>query len=348
MDMSKLHSVSIIIPCRNEKNFIGMCLDSIIANNFPKDSVEVFVVDGISEDGTRDIIIEYVQKYPFIKLLDNPKRVTPIAMNIGIREATGKYVMILSGHSRLNQNFIKANVDSLEEYPADCVGGILVTLPANDNLLAQAIAFVLSNPFGVGNSYFRIGFKDPKYVDTVPFGCYKKEVFRKIGLFDEDLVRNQDDEFNFRLNKNGGKVLLVPDIVSYYHARDSLLKLWKMYYQYGYFKPLVAKKVKAVLTWRQLIPACFVGSFIASILFSLIVQPLIWLSAIIMLLYSVSTLAFSLSIAIKKGLKYFLIMPLVFSTLHFSYGIGYLKGILDFLILNKYKKKMIKDIPLTR
>ena len=148
-------TISIIIPCRNEKNFIGMCLDSIIANDFPKDSVEVFVVDGISEDGTRDIIMDYAQKYPFIRLLDNPEKVTPVAMNRGIKEANGDYIMVLSSHSKVNNNFIKANVESLEENTADCVGGILVTLPANDNLLAQTIAFVLSNPFGVGNSYFR-------------------------------------------------------------------------------------------------------------------------------------------------------------------------------------------------
>ncbi len=341
-------NISIIIPCRNEKNFIGMCLDSIIANDFPKDSVEVFVVDGISEDGTRDIIMDYAQKYPFIRLLDNPEKVTPVAMNRGIKEANGDYIMVLSSHSKVNNNFIKANVESLEENTADCVGGILITLPANDNLLAQVIAFVLSNPFGVGNSYFRIGFKDPKYVDTVPFGCYKKEVFRKIGLFDEDLVRNQDDEFNFRLNKNGGKVLLTPNIVSYYHARDSLLKLWKMYYQYGYFKPLVAKKLNAVLTWRQLTPACFIGSLITSIILSLIVQQLIWLPFLIMLLYLVTNLAFSFSIALNKGLKYIFLLPVAFATLHFSYGIGYLKGILDFIILNKNKHKKIEDVPLTR
>lgn len=346
--MANNKNISIVIPCRNEEKFIGKCLDSIIDNNYPEENLEVLVMDGRSVDRTRDIIMEYTKKYPFIKLLDNPEKVTPIAMNRGIREAKGDYIMVLSSHSKVDQNFIKANAEGLGRFTADCVGGTLVTLSANESPVAQAIALGQSHPFGVGNSYFRIGTKEPKYVDTVPFGCYRKEVFRKFGFFDEDLVRNQDDEFNFRLNKNGGKVLLVPGIVSYYHARDSLLKLWKMYYQYGYFKPLVARKVKAVLTWRQLMPACFVGSLITSIIFSLIMQQFIWLPGLLMFSYLATNLAFSLSIARKKGIRYFFVMPPVFTALHFSYGIGYLKGIVDFIILHKDKRKKIKDVPLTR
>lgn len=224
----------------------------------------------------------------------------------------------------------------------------MVTLPANDTILAQSIAFSLSHPFGVGNAYFRIGSKEPKYVDTVPFGCYKKEVFEKIGFFDEDLVRNQDDEFNLRLIKNGGKILLVPEIVSHYFARDSLGKLWKMYFQYGCFKPLVVKKVGAVLTGRQLMPSVFVGSLIFFGILSPIVKPFLWVLISVVSLYLFSNIIFSFSIAVKKGLKYFVALPIVFATLHFSYGIGYLKGILDFMILKKYTRKKIEDIPLSR
>ena len=190
--------VSIIIPCRNEEKFISKCLDSIVAQDYPKDKIEVLVVDGRSTDRTREIVKEYIQRYSFIKILDNPKKITPVAMNIGIKRAKGDCILILSSHSKIDTNFVRKNILNLQKYHADCVGGIIITLPASKSLLCQSIALALSHPFGVGNAYYRIGSKKPKFVDTVPFGCYKKEVFEKIGLFDEELIRNQDDEFNLR------------------------------------------------------------------------------------------------------------------------------------------------------
>ena len=340
--------VSVIIPCRNEEKFIGRCLDSIIAQDYPKDKIEVLVIDGRSTDRTREVVKGYIQKYPFIRLLDNPKRITPVAMNIGIKGAKGDYILILSSHSKIDVNFVQKNISNLQKYHVDCVGGIIITLPASKSLLSQSIALTLSHPFGVGNAYFRIGSKEPKLVDTVPFGCYKRDVFEKIGLFDEELIRNQDDEFNLRLIKNGGKILLVPDIISYYYTRDSLLKLWKMYFQYGYFKPLVVQKIGDILTWRQLIPAIFVSSLIFTGVLSFFSKFFLGLFLLIVGSYLFANFVFSLTIAAKKGLKFFPILPVVFFTLHFSYGLGYLKGIWDFLIRKKHLKKKIKDIPLTR
>lgn len=340
--------ISIVIPCRNEENFIGMCLESIISNDYPKDHLEVLVVDGVSEDRTRDIVKTYVEKCSYIKLLNNPKKITPCAMNIGIKEALGSYIIILGSHSKIKNNFIKLNVRSIEENKADCVGGVTITLPSNETVIAQSIALALSHPFGVGNAYFRVGSNKPRYVDTVPFGCYKKELFSKIGYFDEDLARNQDDEFNLRLIKNGGKILLAPDIVSYYHARDSISKIWQMFFQYGYFKPLVAKKVGGILTWRQMMPALFVGSLLISLLLSFIFKPFFYLFLLISSLYCLVNLGISFHIAMKKGWKHFLMLPIVFATVHFSYGIGYLKGIWDFLVLKKNRRKKIEDVPLTR
>ena len=161
-------------------------------------------------------------------------------------------------------------------------------------------------------------------------------------------MRGQDAEFNARLRKNGGKILLVPEIVSYYYARDSLSKLWRMYFQYGYFKPLTAKKIGNVYTIRQLIPGAFVGSLIISLALSVIYRPFLWLFLFILGSYIIANLAFSLKISLKKGVRFFFVLPLVFATIHFSYGIGYLKGIWDFIILKKHKKKKIEDMPLTR
>ncbi len=340
--------VSIIIPCRNEERFINKCLDSIIANDYSKDRFEILVIDGMSNDKTREIIKEYSNKYSNIKLLDNPKKVTPISMNIGIKASRGDYILILSSHSKIDEKFIKLNVNFIIEKNVDCVGGIIITLPANETVLANSIALALSNAFGVGNAYFRIGTNEIKYVDTVPFGCYKKDVFTRIGYFDEELIRNQDDEFNLRLLKNKGKILLVPKIISYYYARDSLSKLWKMYFQYGYFKPIVAKKVKGILTLRQLIPAIFVSSLIFFSILSVISELFLLILLFILSSYLIANLGFSLSISLKKGLKFLFSLPLIFLIIHFSYGIGYLKSLCDFFILKRYKINELHDVPLTR
>lgn len=340
--------VSVIIPCRNEEKFIEKCFDSIITNDYPKDKLEVLVVDGISDDKTREIIESYIRKYPFIKLLDNPKKIVPTALNIGIKNAIGDVIIRIDAHNIYEKDYIFKCVEYLQEHKVDNIGGVCITLPGSDTLISKSIALALSHPFGVGNASFRIGLKESKLVDTVPFGCYKREVFEKIGFFDEDLVRNQDDEFNLRLIKNGGKILLVPDIVSYYYARDSLKKLWKMYFQYGYFKPLVVYKIGAVLTWRQLVPAIFISSLVFTGALSFLLRPFLYLFIIIVIIYSIVNLGFSLSIALRKGFKYLLVLPFTFATVHFSYGCGYIKGILDFIILKKQKRKKIEDVSLTR
>jgi GT2 family glycosyltransferase len=226
---------------------------------------------------------------------------------------------------------------------------MVITLPGNEEILANSIALAVSHPFGAGNAYYRIGLKEPKYVDTVFGGCYKKEVFEEIGLFDEDLVRNQDDEFNFRLIKNGRKILLVPDITCYVYARDSIYKLWKMHYQYGYFKPLVAKKVGGVLSWRQIVPPLFTGSLVLALLLSFLTKYFLWLFLFIIGLYTIIDIIISLIISLKKkDLRLLPFLVASFITLHFGYGFGYLKGIWDFIVFKKYLKKKIKDTPLTR
>lgn len=347
--MKKNLHVSIIIPCRNEEKFIGKCLDSINSNDYPKEKIEVIIIDGMSEDKTRKIAEKYKKEYPYIKVLDNQKQIVSTALNIGIQNTQGRYVMRMDAHCIYDKRYISKCINHMEENKKiDNVGGICITLANSDTIIANSIAVALSHPFGVGNSYFRIGIKQQKYVDTVPFGCYKREVFNKVGFFDEDLVRNQDDEFNLRLIKNGGKILLVPDVISYYYARESLSKIWKMYFQYGYFKPLVAKKLKAVLTLRQLIPTIFVGGLIICGIFSLIMKPFLWLFIFFVSLYMLTNLIMSLFISIRKGLKYLFILPITFATLHFSYGIGYLNGIIDFIIFKKHKKKKTKHVTITR
>ena len=250
--------VTVIVPCRNERKWIGPCLQSIFDNDYPSDRLEVLVVDGMSNDGTRQIVETFAGGHPQLRLLSNEKRITPTALNLGIAAARGGIVMRMDAHVEYPRDYVSSLVRLLEESGADNVGGVCRTLPADESATARAIAVGMSHPLGVGNSHFRIGSREDRWVDTVPFGCYRREVFDRIGLFDEELVRNQDDELNFRLTRHGGRILLSPRIVCKYFARDSLAKLWRMYYQYGYFKPLVVRKVGGVMTLRQLAPPLFV------------------------------------------------------------------------------------------
>ena len=171
--------VTIIIPCRNEERYIGKCLESIINNDYPKDDLEVLVIDGVSDDRTRDIISKYTQQYSFISLFDNLKKIVPTALNIGIQNAKGDVVIRMDAHTTYEKDYVSKCVEYLQKRGVDNAGGVCVTLPGDDTVMAKSIALALSHPFGVGNSYFRIGLKEPKYVDTVPFGSYKKEVFEK-------------------------------------------------------------------------------------------------------------------------------------------------------------------------
>jgi cellulose synthase/poly-beta-1,6-N-acetylglucosamine synthase-like glycosyltransferase len=340
--MSERPLVSVVIPCRNERRYIGPCLDALLAMDYPHDRLEILVVDGMSDDGTREVLADYRARHPIIRVLDNPGRVTPNALNIGVAGSRGEIIMPIGAHNASPPHYITRLVHCLEESGADNVGGILTTEPGGPGAVARAIAIAMAHPFGVGNAHFRIGTREPRWVDTVPFGCYRREVFDRIGLFDEDLIRNQDDELNIRLIRAGGRILLVPDVVSSYHARDSLAKLWRMYYQYGYFKPLVARKVGGVFTWRQLVPPAFVLALIISSVAAIVLPGTAPLPAIIVGAYLAGVVAIALPVALGHGVGVALALSAAIPVLHVSYGTGFLKGVVDFLIL---RRKSVRGAP---
>ena len=226
--------ISIIIPCRNEEDFISGCLDSIIEDKDLHTEMEILVVDGRSKDKTREIVSQYKEKYDFIHLVDNPKLTAAAALNTGIRKAKSDVIIRLDAHTTYSKDYIKKCLEYLEKYDAANVGGIIKTLPRNDTLIAKAIALSISHIFGVGGSFFRIGNKETRYADTVPFGCFKREIFNKIGYFNEHQPRNEDIEFNARIRKAGEKIILSPDIVSYYYAKGTLKDFWKHNFDNGY------------------------------------------------------------------------------------------------------------------
>jgi len=341
--------VSIIIPCRNEERYIAKCLDSIIKQDFPKNKLEVLVVDGMSSDKTLQILKKYDEHLLSVKILKNPKKITPCAFNIGIKYSKADFILIMGAHSVYKKDYISKCIKYLNQYKVDNVGGISIAIPGNKGLLANSIAIVLAHPFGVGNAYYRIGVKEPKYVDTVWGGCFNRKLFEENGLFDEELIRNQDDEFNLRLIKNGGKILLFPDIISYYYSRESLGKFCKMFFQYSYYKPLTVRKIGGLLTWRQIVPSLFISALGVSLLLSFFIDAAFWLFFSTIGLYLVIDLFFSMMISLKKKkLKLLPFLAISFIALHFSYGIGYLKGILDFIVFNGKVKGRANDLPLTR
>lgn len=325
---NKLPLVSIIMPCRNEERFIGQCLDSIIAQDYPKDRLEVWIGDGISEDRTREIIEKYTREYPFIKLFDNPKKIAPVAQNIGIKNAKGEIIIIMDAHSNYRNDYISKCVKHSKEYNADNVGGIIITVPRDNSLLAKAIALVLSNPFGAGNAYFRIGSKKPRLVDTVPFGCYKKDIFKKIGLYNEKIARGYEMDLNLRLRKAAGKILLFPDIVSYYYIRSNLKDFLKHNFLNGFWVTYHFRFVLRVFAWRHLVPLVFVLSLIGSGILA-VFFPIFWqLFLFILGSYFLVNIYFSLKIARReKNLKYLFIIPNIFMAHHISYGLGSIWGL---------------------
>ena len=340
--------VTSVIPCRNEVRYIGPCLESLIRCDYPKDRLEVLVCDGMSDDGTREIVAGYATRYGFIRLVDNPERITPCAMNAGIRESRGDVIMPMGAHAVYSPSYISKLVAALEETGADNVGGVLVTLPANGRPVPRALAVGLSHPFGVGNSYFRIGAAERRLVDTVPFGCYRRAVFDRIGVFDPELVRNQDDELNARLLKRGGRIMLIPEVVSYYYARGSLGQVARMFYQYGYFKPLAAWKVGQIMTVRQLVPALFVTALAVTGALAPWSDVARLTFAAVAGVYAAAAFA-SAALALRQhGPRCAAALLVVFPVLHVSYGLGSIAAVLGRLVGRRRPAHQVASVPLSR
>jgi len=335
--------VSVICPIYNEEKYMAACIESILEQDFPKEKLEFMLIDGMSTDKTREIIKHYTATHSFIRLIDNPDKVAPVALNMGIKNATGNIIIRIDGHSSFPKNYISALVKYLIDLNADNVGGLWKTLPAKDTLICNAIAIASGNKFGVGNSLHKVGCKQVIQTDTVPFGCFRREVFDQIGFFDENLLRTEDDEFNARLTAHGGKIFLIPDIIINYYARDTFNKMCKMYYQYGLYKPLVMKKLGKPATIRQFFPMLFVLYLFFGLglsFFSKIIM-IVYLS--IMLVYWVLGLMIGIKEAKlnkKAGLIY--LLPLTFFMIHLSYGWGYIVGIYKTITNSKFSANVTR------
>ena len=326
--------VSIIIPCRNEEKYIGKCLDSILSQDYPKERLEVLVVDGMSEDKTRETIKNFQFSNPNfqLRLLDNPKKFTNFAFNMGIKESKGEIIMLMGAHAGYEKDYISKCVKYLKEYNVDNVGGMMITLPAKNTLVAKVIAISLSSRFGAASD-FRVGSNTVKEVDTVFGGCYKREVFEKIGLFNENLKRSQDMEFNLRLKKAGGKILLAPDIISYYYPKSNLKDFFVHNFEDGVWITYPLKfRIKA-FCWRHLMPLIFVSSLIGTIILGTFTPIFFWLFLTIIVMYLLTNIYFSMKIAAKqKDIRYLFLIPVAFATRHIGYGLGSVWGLIKLII----------------
>lgn len=333
--------VSVIIPSRNEKDSIIPCVRSILNNDYGKEFIEVLIVDGLSNDGTREILNSFIETVPGIKLIDNPLQITPAAFNRGIENAGGEYILIVGARHILSSNYITTCLNYLNTISGcECVGGAVENIYETEN--SEIIAAAMASAFGVGGGNFRI-LKENSFVDTVGTPLYRKSIFKEVGTFDTALVRNQDDEFNYRLIKKGYKVFFTPEATIKYKVRATFKHLRRQYFQYGYWKVYVNKKHRTITTFRQLIPALFIVFLFSGLLLPFLPKFFIYAYSSLLLLY----LSLALSISFKtyrsvKALK----MVYSFFILHFSYGLGYLSGFCRFIILNK--KPAIKQTELSR
>lgn len=327
--------VTIVIPIRNEAPYVARSLNALLVQDYPLENMEILFADGMSTDKTRSIVRDFSVLHPQLKInvLDNSGMIVPTGINIVLRQAKGEIIVRVDGHTLIAPDYVRQCVETLQRTNAENVGGKMNAVGTNP--FGKAVALATSTPFGVGGGRFHYSDKE-EWVDTVYMGAWPRQVFEKIGLFDEELVRDQDDEFNYRLREQGGRILLSPAIRSEYTVRSTPRALWRQYYQYGYWKVRVLQKHPRQMSPRQFVPPAFVLSLLGSILLALL--PIInypssvlgLLSSIIPLLYLFANLSASLYTASKNGWKYLPLLPLVFAILHISYGLGFLAGLFKF------------------
>src|SRR3990170_1642748 len=313
--------VSVIVPMRNEERYIGECLSSLAGQDYPHDRFEVLVVDGGSKDGSRDVVDPFLRNGAVeVRLLENPHRTTARGLNVGIAEARGEVIARIDAHAAPHTSFLSECVAALRASGADAVGGPIESV--GRGLVGEAIALAMSFPFGIGNAAFRYSERE-QYTDTVAFPAYRRDVFERVGLF-EDIPSGEDDEFHLRLGERGGRLLLTPRIGSVYYPRSSLAGLAGQYLGYGRAKARVLSLHPGSTRVRQLAPPAFVGALGLTGLLALLRGPFARPFLVVAGAYALASLVASLVLARRSGWRYLPLLPLVFACLHVSYGLGFL------------------------
>lgn len=314
--------LTIVMPVRNEGAFMATSLDAVLAQDYPG-RLEVLVADGASEDGTDAVIADRARADPRVTLVPNPDRIVSCGLNRAIATATGELVLRVDGHCTIPPDYARVCVARLLAEDSACVGGQLRTVGSTP--VARGIALAQASPAGVGNATFRTGAAEVVEVDTVAFGVYRRDHLRALGGFDEDLVRNQDDELNLRVRQDGGRILLDPTVVVHYHSRASLRSLLRQYGQYGWFKPLVLRKRGRLPTVRSAVPGALVlGLALTTIAAGAVAGPLAALAPIA--LYGAGLVLVGLGVG-RRDPTAALVVPAALGAMHLAYGIGFIGGL---------------------
>jgi len=334
--------VSVIVPCRNEVDYIDTFFMSLLNQKLENIVFEIVIADGMSDDGTREKLCKISDKYNKIKVIDNPERTTPCALNNAIRASRGSIIVRMDVHSEYSPDYISQCINVLESTGADNVGGAWHA--KGKSFLQNAIALAFQSPFSSGGA----GSHSLAYegeVDSVYLGCWKKSTLEKIGLFDEELVRNQDDELNLRISRSGGKIWQSASIQSWYYPRSSLLALFKQYMQYGYWKVRVIQKHKLPASLRHIVPGTFVACLMFLGIMSLFYKPALLALISLLCCYLFGTfIATIVACRSPEALQYIAVMPFVFAAYHFGYGYGFLRGVIDFFIFKKHGQHQFAEI----
>jgi glycosyltransferase involved in cell wall biosynthesis len=323
-DHESIPRVSVIMPVRNEEQFLPRCLDSLLANDYPRQLIEVLVADGMSTDRSREILAEYSRRFPCVRIFNNPRRTAPAGLNLAIRQARGDIIVRVDAHTVFAPDYLRQCVHLLRTTAASNVGGPQRSTGCDYE--SQAIAIATGSRFAAGDARFRFS-EQPAWVETVYLGAWWKQTLLELGGFDEEWVVNQDFEMNHRLRLAGGKILLSPTIKCQYFVRPSLFALAKQYLRYGFWKVKTIKAYPESLRWRQLIAPAFVAALLALLL----VSEWTGLPALFLgLLYSSANLLASVGCAKKHGWRYLPMLPFCFATLHLAWGIGFWAGLFKF------------------
>jgi succinoglycan biosynthesis protein ExoA len=332
MLVSSEPAVSIVIPCRNERDQIEATIRSVLAQESPVGGFEVIVADGMSDDGTRSILAKIAKENYRVRLVDNTPGIVSTGLNRAIRAARGKIIIRMDAHTTYAQDYVCQCVQTLRETAADNVGGPWVV--QGKEKIGKAIAAAFKSPWGTGGARGH----DPEYsgpVDTVYLGCWHRQIFDRLGFFDEELVRNQDDEFNLRLVRSGYKIWQSARIRSWYCPRESLRHLFTQYVQYGYWKARILQKHRLPASVRHIVPPIFVLGLLVFLVMSIWSVTAFWAWIASLAGYVTFNVAISALAAASNSWRLFPLLPAVFATFHFAYGWGFLRGFVDFIVLRR-------------
>lgn len=324
-----MKKLSVIIPCLNEASTIIKVLDALKDQTFPSEDFEIILADGGSNDGTQEEITKFQASHPLmtIRLIDNPQKIIPAALNSAIKASEGEIILRLDAHAIPDPNYLRYSVDDLLAGKGDNVGGIWIIKPGGSSWIAHSIAESASHPLAVGDAQYRYS-KSEGHVDTVPFGCFYRKLLTEIGYFDELLLTNEDYEFNARIRKAGGKIWLDPRIRSQYFARSTFTELAKQYWRYGYWKYKMLRRYPKTIRVRQALPPIFVLSLLVIFILAIGISYARILLAFEIVVYLLALFSNAMVIAMKRKDWTLLIgMPISMAIMHIAWGAGFLVSI---------------------